>query len=160
MAEKVKDEKKKPVVDSALGKNKNALGILSLILGIISIVFFWHLEGATGLIAGVLGVIFAILQKKAYPNNIAKAGFITSMIGIVLFFVFVVALFFFAPWTPSPIPRHTCADQGGVCYEGYDCEGLANQRGGEWSASSYWSGKNGGCPDNQICCFVLVDEVP
>lgn len=62
-------------------KRSNGLGITSLILGIGSIVFSW--VPFFGLISGILGLIFAIKQKKVWANGIAQAGLITSIIGVV-----------------------------------------------------------------------------
>lgn len=59
----------------------NSLGIVSLILGIYSIT---RCLSITGTICGVLGIIFATQQQKSWSNGIAKAGFITSVVGLSL----------------------------------------------------------------------------
>jgi len=56
--------------------------IASMILGIASIVFCFYF--IIGLASGIVGLVFAIKQRKENPNKMATAGLITSIIGIVL----------------------------------------------------------------------------
>jgi len=67
-------------------KKSNNLGIASLILGISSTIFCW--VPFLGIILGVLGIIFSVKQKKIFPNNINTAGLVTSIIGLVLSFLY------------------------------------------------------------------------
>jgi|ETN01SMinimDraft_4_1059930.scaffolds.fasta_scaffold54340_2 flagellar biosynthesis protein FlhB len=73
-----------------MSKKSNTLGIISLILGIVSIVFFLNILVAVP--AGIIGIVLAKMQNKRYPNKIAKAGFITSIIGIVLSILTIILL--------------------------------------------------------------------
>ena len=63
--------------------NKYVIHIISLVLGIISIVtsLFWYLTIPTGVIAIVLGVKSA----KRFGSKLGKAGMITGIIGLSLF---------------------------------------------------------------------------
>lgn len=64
-------------------KNKHAMHIAALVLGIISIVtaLFWYITLPTG----ILAIIFGIKSAKAYGSKIGKAGLITGIIGLSLF---------------------------------------------------------------------------
>lgn len=63
--------------------NKYVIHIISLVLGIISIVtsLFWYMTIPTGVIAIVLGVKSA----KKFGSKLGKAGMITGIIGLSLF---------------------------------------------------------------------------
>ena len=67
-------------------KIKNeSLGILSLTFGIISIISFTLPLGfIAGIISGILGLVFGIMQNKREKSSYAKAGIITSVIGLIL----------------------------------------------------------------------------
>ena len=65
-----------------MSKESNTYGIISLILGTISIIFF--LNVLVAIPAGIIGIVLSKKQNKLYPNKISKAGFITSIIGIAL----------------------------------------------------------------------------
>lgn len=79
-------------------QSSRAFSIVSLVTGIISIVFC-----TGGLILGILAVVFSHLSKKrlGFTDDMAKAGKICGIVGISLFsaivlfyvFVFVLALF-------------------------------------------------------------------
>lgn len=58
----------------------NSFGIASVVLGILSIVF----SSASGIILGIVGLIFSLKQKKRMKNSWSKAGFILNIIGIIL----------------------------------------------------------------------------
>ncbi len=75
-------------------EKSNNYGIASLVLGIVSTVVCFIPIISTAI--GVLGIIFAQVQKKRFPNGIATAGFITSIIGAVfsvLYLLFLVLMF-------------------------------------------------------------------
>jgi membrane-bound ClpP family serine protease len=57
-------------------------GVASLILGICSIVFsgVWLL----GIVLGMLGVIFAVIQGRIKPNKVQTAGLVVSIVGLIL----------------------------------------------------------------------------
>lgn len=63
-------------------KNKIALGISSLVLGIISIVtaIFYYISLPTG----ILAIVFGAINSTTTGSKIAKAGLITGIIGICL----------------------------------------------------------------------------
>lgn len=63
----------------------NSFGIVSLVLGIISIILCWMF--LFGLVTGILGIIFSLKQKKIYSNGIATGGLITSIIGLALLII-------------------------------------------------------------------------
>ena len=62
-------------------KKSNNLGITSLVLGIISIVFCW--VPILGLVAGIIAIVLSVKQKKIFPNGINTAGLVTGIIGSV-----------------------------------------------------------------------------
>jgi len=74
-------------------KKANNNGVASLVLGIVSIVFCW--VPIWGLGSGVLGIVFSVNQKKLYPNGIATAGLVTSIIGLVFSCLYSVIYLFF-----------------------------------------------------------------
>ncbi len=69
-----------------------AMSVAGLVLGIISVAAAWFGLGAVlGLICGIIGLIFAVKAKKAMqatgdfaPKNLATAGLVLSIIGVVL----------------------------------------------------------------------------
>ena len=67
-------------------KSDNSSGIISVILGILSIVLgIGVIFGSfAGLILGVISLFFAINQKKNNSNKWSKAGMVLSIIGIVI----------------------------------------------------------------------------
>lgn len=67
-------------------------GILSIICGILSIIF---VMGYLGPILAVLGIIFAIIQKRKFPNKLATIGLVISIIGLALFLVLFLGAMFF-----------------------------------------------------------------
>lgn len=72
-------------------ENKSVMHIVSLVLGIISIVtaFFWYMTLPTG----ILAIIFGVKSAKKTGSKIAKAGMITGIIGVSLFlFIYISAI--------------------------------------------------------------------
>lgn len=61
----------------------NVLAIVSLVLGILSIVF-GCCTGWIGALFGIGGIICAVFANKQGKTGLGKAGFICSIIGIVL----------------------------------------------------------------------------
>lgn len=63
-------------------KNKIALGISSLVLGIISIIMaiFYYISLPTG----ILAIIFGTINSKKTGSKIAKAGLVTGIVGVCL----------------------------------------------------------------------------
>ena len=72
----------------------NGFGIMAVIFGILSIVFSTTiLLGSFGGIAlGILGIIFALIQKKKSKNKWVRWGIILSIIGIIIGVIFAVLL--------------------------------------------------------------------
>ena len=66
-----------------------ALGICSISIGVLFGLGFGVFGALIGLGLGIAGLILSINYNKAYPNG-AKAGFITSIIGLSLSFVFLI----------------------------------------------------------------------
>lgn len=64
-------------------KNKNVMHIVSLVLGIISIVtaLFWYITLPTG----ILAIVFGVKSARKTGSKIGKAGMITGIIGLALF---------------------------------------------------------------------------
>lgn len=63
-------------------KNKSAMAIASLPLGIISIItnWFWYLS----LPAGILAIIFGAKATRRFGSRLGKAGLITGIIGVAM----------------------------------------------------------------------------
>lgn len=73
--------------------NKKGLSITSMILGIVSIV--WSFNFLISVSCGVLAIIFGLKGKKMGGKGMAKAGFITGIIGLSLQAIFIlIALLF------------------------------------------------------------------
>ena len=66
--------------------NKESFGIIGLTLGITSIIFM----GNNGILLGIAGLIFSMIQQKKNPTKIGKAGIIVNIVGIILAIVFLV----------------------------------------------------------------------
>lgn len=61
------------------------MAIASLVLGIIALVCSFFGVGAwLGLILGIIGIILGVLAKKEQPSGIATAGFVCSLIAVIL----------------------------------------------------------------------------
>ena len=63
-------------------KNKSAMAIASLPLGIISIIanWFWYLSLPTG----ILAIIFGTKTTRKFGSRLGKAGLITGIIGAAM----------------------------------------------------------------------------
>lgn len=63
-------------------KNRTALGISSLVLGIISICtcIFYYISLPTG----ILAIVFGAINIHKTGSKIAKAGLITGIVGVCL----------------------------------------------------------------------------
>ena len=63
-------------------KNKSAMAIASLPLGIISIIanWFWYLSLPTG----ILAIIFGAKTTRKLGSKLGKAGLITGIIGVAM----------------------------------------------------------------------------
>ena len=67
------------------------MGVASLVLGIIALV--WSLFGGTFLSAlvGIIGIILGAVAKKQAPSGVATAGLVLSVIATVLSLIFWIA---------------------------------------------------------------------
>ena len=72
-------------------KNKSAMAIASLPLGIISIVtnLFWYMSIPTG----ILAIIFGAKTTRKLGSKLGKAGLITGIIGVALCTFLYVSIF-------------------------------------------------------------------
>ena len=74
----------------------NGLGIVSIILGVISIVLCWL--PILGLAAGIIGIFLAVKQRKLTADGLGTAGLVVSIIGTVfsviytIYWIFVVLI--------------------------------------------------------------------
>ena len=66
--------------------NTESFGIIGLTLGITSIIFM----GNNGILLGIVGLIFSMIQQKKNPTKIGKAGIIVNIVGIILAIVFLI----------------------------------------------------------------------
>ena len=66
--------------------NNESLGIIGLTLGISSIIFM----GNNGILLGIVGLVFSMIQQKKNPTKIGKAGIIVNIVGIILAVVFLI----------------------------------------------------------------------
>ena len=68
----------------------NAMGVASMVLGIIALVFCWvYIWNAVSLVLSVVGLVLAIIAKKknvavGAPAGMATAGLVTSIIALAL----------------------------------------------------------------------------
>jgi len=84
-------------------KKRNNFGKVSLVLGIISIVLgtansfqiYTDILFLFAILSGILGLTLSSIQIKRNSNKFARAGFITSFIGVLLTFFGGVLLFFY-----------------------------------------------------------------
>ena len=76
-----------------MAKKSIGYGIASLVLGIVSIVFCWAF--IFGAVAGILGIIFFVQQRKRSPSGMAVAGLVTSIIGLAISTLYSLAWIFF-----------------------------------------------------------------
>lgn len=67
------------------------MGVASLVLGIISLV--WSLFAGTWISAliGIIGIILGAVARKQAPSGVATAGLVLSIIGTILSLVFWIA---------------------------------------------------------------------
>ncbi|AGX44487.1 hypothetical protein [Clostridium saccharobutylicum] len=79
-------EHKKAVVTNQLAKKNNGTSISSLVWGIISLGLCWAF--IISIITGIVGIIYGIISiaKKRDGFNIAFAGILASLIGLLISF--------------------------------------------------------------------------
>ena len=88
---------KKPAGNIKPGKTGEGFGITSFILGILSItaVLSYGLSIFLVPIFSILGIVFSIVQTKTGKNKFATAGIILSIIGFVIFLIFMLLIMSF-----------------------------------------------------------------
>jgi hypothetical protein len=66
--------------------------IVSLVLGIVSIVFAW--TSLVGIIGGIVAIVLAKQSNEKYKTGVATGGFVTGIIGLVIgaFILFLIIL--------------------------------------------------------------------
>nr|MBQ6242304.1 hypothetical protein [Lachnospiraceae bacterium] len=63
----------------------SVVGIFALVLGILSIVCAWFGYGAiAGVIFGIVGIVLGAMGRKQAQTGVATAGFVCSLIGLIL----------------------------------------------------------------------------
>jgi len=72
-------------------ENGKGLSIAALILGIVSIIFCF-INPIVALICGIVGLILGVMARKRQPNGMATAGFILSIIGLVISIIMFIAV--------------------------------------------------------------------
>jgi len=72
-------------------ENKKTLSMLALIFGIVGIILTFTPGAVAGLILAILGIVFSVIaKKKEGKNGMATAGFVLSLIAVILWIVVVV----------------------------------------------------------------------
>ncbi len=59
------------------------MAVAALVLGIVAIIFSFIGLFIPGLIAGIVGIVLAVVAKKKAPSGMATAGLVVSIIGTV-----------------------------------------------------------------------------
>ena len=75
-----------------MNKNNSALGVSSLVLGILSILstFFYYIS----LPCGILAIILGSKASKKYGSKLGKAGVVLGIIGIsICAFIYISCMF-------------------------------------------------------------------
>ena len=73
-------------------KDKKGFAIASMILGIISIVFFYELD--ISIPASIIAIVLGIMAIKSSNRGMAIAGLVTGIIGILLTILIFVTIIF------------------------------------------------------------------
>jgi len=82
----------KKEVSHSLPKNDNSFGVTGVVLGIFSILSV----GLGGILIGIIGLVFSLIQRKKYKNKWSTAGIVLNVVGIVLGILVVIAFVTFA----------------------------------------------------------------
>ena len=67
------------------------LGIISLVMAVFGALFLGIFGYIIAILTGIVGIILSVMGKKKQPSGAATAGFVLSLIGLILG-----ALFFLA----------------------------------------------------------------
>lgn len=87
------EEKKEEEKKTAPEKDRKGLGIASMVLGIIALVFFFIFY--ISIPCGILAIVFGVLAIKSTGREMAIAGLVTGSIGFVLTVLIFIALIIF-----------------------------------------------------------------
>jgi len=83
-------ERRKEII---MEEQKKTFSLLALIFGIAGIVLTFTPISIAGLVLAVLGIIFSVIaKKKEGKNGMNKAGFVLSLIALILWIVFIVII--------------------------------------------------------------------
>ncbi|NOW06092.1 hypothetical protein [Clostridium beijerinckii] len=84
----------KAVVTNQISKKNSGLAVVSLVLGIMSIILFWAFSYP--IILGLAGIIIGLISiaKKRDGLKVAISGIVTSIIGLLIGIIFVVLYIF------------------------------------------------------------------
>ena len=74
-----------------MDNNARTLATVSLVLGIVSVIFALPIF-YIGLICGVVGLVLAVVSKKRQPSGMATAGMVLSIIGLALSLVLLLSV--------------------------------------------------------------------
>ena len=85
----VNDQRSEPLSYGA-PEQKRGMGIAGMVLGLATLTFCWFIYIAV--ITGVLGIILSAVSQKYGRNGFAKAGLITSIIGLALAVILLIVL--------------------------------------------------------------------
>lgn len=68
----------------------NAMAIASFVMGLASLL---HFTNVTGIVLGILGIIFAIKAKnRGNSTGLRKAGFVLSIIALICSTIFIIVV--------------------------------------------------------------------
>ena len=74
-------------------EGKKTFSLLSLIFGLVGIVLTFTPASIAGLVLAILGLVFSSLaKKKEGKNGMNKAGFVLSLIAVILWIIVVVII--------------------------------------------------------------------
>lgn len=84
----------KAVVTNQISKKNSGLAVVSLVLGIMSIILFWAFSYP--IILGLAGIIIGLISiaKKRDGLKVVISGIVTSIIGLLIGIIFVVLYIF------------------------------------------------------------------
>ncbi len=81
-------------------EGENSCGVAAVVLGILSIT----ISSLNGVVLGIIGLAFALKQKKVHANAWSKWGKILNSIGIIVgVILFITALWFF--YSSNQLPQ-------------------------------------------------------
>ena len=74
-------------------ENKNLFSIISLVCGLLGIILTFTPAAIAGLIIAIMGLAFvSFARKKEGRNGMNKAGFVLSLIAVILWIIVIIVL--------------------------------------------------------------------